>query len=207
MEKPAVQKCSNCWKEVSLCICKTIQSFQTHSRILVLQHPQEAKNPLGTARLTSLTLKNSVHRVGLSWRSLSAALGEEAESKDWAVLFLGALKDTPKVSDKPFQILTRKGTQVSPNEIKGIVILDGNWKQSKTLWWRNPWLLKLKRVVLNPTEPSMYGEVRKQPRKGCLSTIEAVAETLNHMGEKPEISKRLRSLFARHLDQVKDLNL
>src|SRR5204862_7870678 len=27
--------------------------------------------------------------------------------------------------------------------LDGIVLLDGSWKEAKTLWWRNPWLLKL----------------------------------------------------------------
>ena len=38
--------------------------------------------------------------------------------------------------------------------LDGIVLLDGSWKEAKTLWWRNPWLLKLHRIVLDPPRPT-----------------------------------------------------
>jgi len=181
--------CPNCWKALPLCLCDSITAFPSKTRLLVLQHPREAKNPLSTARLLSLTLPNTVHRVGLSWASLNAALGEKVESKQWAVLFLGPLKDAKRLKeDVPFQVVARGGKTVSLDSVAGIVLLDGNWKQSKTLWWRNPWLLKLHRVILNPDMPSLYGEIRKEPRKHALSTIEAAAESLQALGEKPEIA-------------------
>jgi len=34
--------------------------------------------------------------------------------------------------------------------LEGIVALDGTWAQAKTMWWRNAWLLKLKRSGASP---------------------------------------------------------
>jgi hypothetical protein len=148
-------------------------------------------------------VKGSVHRVGLSWPSLSRALGEKAENGHWAVLYLGALKDAKKlVEDQPFQILNRKGAAVPINELRGLIVLDGNWKQAKTLWWRNPWLLRLQRAVLNTSRRSQYGDLRRQPRKHCLSTIEAVAESLGALGE-PQNSEALHELFAKFLSTAR----
>ncbi len=195
-------KCPDCWKPKNACLCSEIQCVPTKTRVLVLQHPQEARNPLTSARLASLTLKNSVHRVGLNWRSLSAALGTTAESKDWAVLFLGTLKNSEKLPKLPFQVVTQKGSPVDPDSIRGIVILDGNWKQSKTLWWRNPWLLKLKRIVLNPEIPSNWGALRKQPRPECLSSIESLSFTLHHLKEKPEVALALENIFQKHVESM-----
>ncbi|MFM8315722.1 MAG: tRNA-uridine aminocarboxypropyltransferase [Deltaproteobacteria bacterium] len=195
-------KCPDCWKPKNTCLCSEIQCVPTKTRVLVLQHPQEARNPLTSARLASLTLKNSVHRVGLNWRSLSAALGTTAESKDWAVLFLGTLKNSEKLPKLPFQVVTQKGSPVDPDSIRGIVILDGNWKQSKTLWWRNPWLLKLKRIVLNPEIPSNWGALRKQPRPECLSSIESLSFTLHHLKEKPEVALALENIFQKHVESM-----
>jgi DTW domain-containing protein YfiP len=81
-------------------------------------------------------------------------------------------------------------------ELEGIVALDGTWAQAKTLWWRNAWLLKLKRLVLHPSRPSMYGKLRKEPRRECLSTIESVAEALDGLGEDPSVGEALRGHFA-----------
>jgi DTW domain-containing protein YfiP len=75
-------------------------------------------------------------------------------------------------------------------------VLDGTWAQAKTMWWRNPWLLKLKRLVLNPSRRSLYGRLRKEPRRECLSTIESVAEALQTLGEDPIVSDALRNHFA-----------
>src|SRR4051794_27654522 len=36
-------------------------------------------------------------------------------------------------------------------KLEGVVLLDGTWSQAKALWWRNPWMLKCQRVILNPT--------------------------------------------------------
>jgi DTW domain-containing protein YfiP len=167
-----------------------------------LQHPQEARNPLGSARLLARSIPGSIHRVGLSWRSFAAALGAEVNPHEWAVLFLGALKETPKLDrDERFQIIERRGKRVAPETIRGIVLLDGNWKQSKTLWWRNPWLLKLNRIVLSPSIPSRYGTLRRQPRKNCLSTMEAAAETFAGLGESPEIPESLHTLFGKFVER------
>ncbi len=203
METPiSKSKCPECWRSLELCLCRDIKTQSTKIQVLILQHPQEARNPLTTARLASATLKGSTHRVGLNWRSLSAALGHPAESKDWAVLFLGTLKTSQKLPPLPFQVVTQKGAPVSKELIKGIVILDGNWKQSKTLWWRNSWLLKLKRIVLNPTIPSDWGTLRKQPRIECLSTIESISFSLAQLNESPDISKALDTIFKKHVESM-----
>jgi len=53
------------------------------------------------------------------------------------------------------------------------VLLDGTWSQAKALWWRNAWMLKCQRVILGPSRPSRYGQLRREPRRDGLSTIEA----------------------------------
>lgn len=90
------------------------------------------------------------------------------------------------------------------SELEGIVILDGTWSQAKTLWWRNPWLLKLRRAVLVPTQKSLYGPLRKEPRRECLSTIESIAEALTDLGEDEEVAQGLKSLFQELLSRYKE---
>ena len=199
---PSSPKCPDCWRAKSLCLCSEIQTLPTRTQVLILQHPQEARNPLTSARLASATLKDSTHKIGLNWRSLSAALGSKADAKNWAVLFLGTLKNSEKLPKVPFQVVNQKGGAVDLSSLEGIVILDGNWKQSKTLWWRNPWLLKLKRIVLNPQIPSNWGSLRKQPRPECLSTIESLSFTLHHLGEKAEVTEALDTIFQKHVESM-----
>lgn len=169
------------------------------TKLLILQHPQEARNPLTTARLLSASLNHCVHRVGLSWPSLRKAWGEETAGPEWVVLYLGSLGERKKRDlNRAIEFIERNGKPSDPSFApKGIVLLDGTWKQAKTLWWRNPWLLRLRRAILNPDQPSVYGTVRRQPRAECLSSIEAAAHCLEALGENSTVIEplyRLRDL-------------
>lgn len=197
-------KCAVCWKGPELCLCNEIQPSSTKTKVLILQHPQEARNPWGTARLTSLSLSKSVHKVGLSWRSLSHALGEPAEPSKWGVLYLGAMKDAKtRPSNLPFQILSSEGRSVSPQKLEGILLLDGNWKQSKTLWWRNPWLARMNRITLNPGTTSVFNRVSKQPRKDCLCTLESARHSLAALEKNvKETLIRMDELLKKHVELV-----
>lgn len=195
--------CSQCQKPQALCVCSEITPTQSKLQVLILQHPQEPDHEIGSARLAHLALPNSKLNIGLSWRNLAAALDNpKANSTHWAVLYLGSGVKGEDVQVKPLQFVSQKGNPVNaPAHLDGVVILDGTWSQAKALWWRNPWLLKLKRVILTPRHPSLYKELRKEPRRECLSTIESIAEVLELLGEPPQLSEHLRGLFAKLLDK------
>lgn len=199
-----VLRCSQCWKPEALCICEALKAEKSPLRLLILQHPQEARNDLSTARLLSLSVDKTVHVVGHTWRSLGHALGAPKTAKipnrDWAVLFVGTKKKLPK-SQAPFSLTTRGGESLKPSTLKGIILLDGNWSQSKTLWWRNSWLLRLPRIVLNPSAPSAYHRLRRQPRKNYLSTIEAAAFCIENINPKSPLPAQLRERFDLFLDR------
>jgi len=149
--------------------------------VLVLQHPQEQDRVLGTAKLICATLARAKLTIGLSWRNLGHALGEPAEAKDWGVLYLGsAHAATGKGS---LIALDRTGAPLADQKaaragLKGIVALDGNWAQAKALWWRNAWLTRLRRFVVVPDGPSLYGDLRREARPDAVSTLEAVGLAL-----------------------------
>jgi hypothetical protein len=139
-------------------------------------------------------------KIGLSWPNLSKALGRDAVHGNWGALYLGGQSEKPKPEQtKPdrLTILGKAGKVLRPSEaeLEGIVVLDGTWAQAKTMWWRNAWLLKLKRLVLHPSRPSLYGKLRKEPRRESLSTIESVAEALEALGEEPRVPETLRAHF------------
>ena len=106
--------------------------------------------------------------------------------------------------------LTTKGT-AHPNQaaalegLEGVIVLDGTWSQAKALWWRNPWLLKCQRVILNPSQPSRYGKLRYEPRRDSLSTLESVALLVSHLEDRPDIAAALVASFDRLLERYKAL--
>lgn len=197
----SVADCPKCQKRKSLCICDTIKPARTKIHVLILQHPQEPDKELGSARIAHLALANSTMKIGLSWPNLSKALGRPAIHGNWGVLYLGGKSENSKAEQKPskrLNITGKSGKAVAALEagLEGLVVLDGTWAQAKALWWRNAWLLKLKRIAINPLRPSLYGRLRKEPRRECLSTIESIGEALEALGEDPAVSETLRNCFA-----------
>ncbi len=204
---PEPAPCPHCAKPDYLCVCDSVEPVQTRTALLILQHPQEQDRLLGTARLAHRALKNSAMKIGLSWPSLSKALGREADPAEWAVLHLGAATaDLPP--GREVVVLDKKGAPLPDQDkalagLKGVVIFDGSWAQAKTLWWRNAWVLKGRRLALNPNNPSLYGKLRREPRREALSTIEAAALTLARIERKPEIEKALGGFFAIMLEKYR----
>ena len=90
------------------------------------------------------------------------------------------------------------------SDIQGVIVLDGTWSQAKTLWWRNAWLLKSKRVVLAPSHPSLYGKLRREPRREGLSTLEAAAMLLAKLEKRPDIAVKLTATFTKLLELYRE---
>ncbi len=204
----------------------------TQTPVLILQHPREPDKDLGTAKLLELALTPCALRVGLSWKSLEQAMGDSAKllspngkpsAKEWGVLHVGARKSLDTESPTEGEVENEEENEEEDEDLdedsldegeqeqsegfaalQGIVVLDGTWEQAKSLWWRNPWLLKLARVELHPTAPSIYGRLRREPHRKCVSTLEAIANVLDERGEDPEIAANLRSAMRTMVQRARD---
>jgi DTW domain-containing protein len=207
MDNTNTAACPKCNKDLSLCVCSSIKPQVNKTRVLILQHPQEPDKDLGTARLANLILTNSKLKTCLSISNLSKIEGNNVIPGNWIVLFLGSKYKLNRIKkgigQSEIVFFNKKGEEirVDKEKIEGIVILDGTWAQAKTLWWRNPWLVKLKRAVIFPENKSLYGNIRKEPRKECLSTIESIAYTLEILGENQDVVQELFSAFKRLIEK------
>lgn len=170
--------------------------------VLVLQHPQERREVLATAAATVGALRRARLVAGLSWPNLSRGLGRRADPKRWGVLYLGSARPATLGPGREIILLGRDGKAVAAPDailrsLEGIVLLDGSWKEAKTLWWRNPWLLKLHRLALNPPAPARLGRLRREPRREALSTLEAAALALRHLEPGPIAADTLLAVLDR----------
>jgi DTW domain-containing protein YfiP len=184
--------------------------------VLVLQHPQEQDRVLGTAGLLTRTLTDAHVSVGLSWRNLGHALAgrnehRAAEPRQWGVLYLGSTKLGDNTGDGrqgPLIALDHKGEPLADQAVglsglKGLVALDGNWAQAKALWWRNAWLTRLRRLVVVPDGPSLYGNLRREARPDAVSTLEAVALALSVLQRDDTVRERLLVPFRELIRRAK----
>lgn len=202
-------ECPRCGKPEPLCICDELEPIENRIEVVILQHPQEQDRALGTARLTALQLANSTLKIGLSWPSLSKILGRTVDPARWAILYLGSAKVADLATDRDVVAIDRKGQpedhqRAILEDIEGIVVLDGTWSQAKALWWRNAWMLKCQRVILGPANPSLYGKLRREPRRDGLSTIEATAMLLGRLERRADIEPALIGTFVRMLAKYRE---
>ena len=193
--------CETCRRPTVACVCDRIVVLPTERRVLVLQHPQEKDAILGSAQILVAALPKAKLVIGLSWRNLAHALGEEGvDAKRWAVVF-------PDRESAGGEVVGRGGAPIEPSALEGIVVLDGTWSKAKTLWWRNPWLSKLNRLTIKPAQPSIYGSLRAEPRRDYVSTLEAAGAALTLCGEDPAVEAGLSRIFRTMVQRVRDAKI
>ena len=170
-------QCSRCERPLSHCLCALIPRLPSRTRVLILQHPQEARHALNTARLAALGLTNSQLLCAERFDELADLLGDPRWHS--CLLFPGeqAVPVARFATDHPGQPLQ-------------LVVPDGTWRKAQKLLYLNPLLLALPRVTLATLAPSRY-RLRKAAMPGALSTIEAITQAL----EELEGAGRFRQLL------------
>jgi DTW domain-containing protein YfiP len=112
------------------------------------------------------------------------------------------------LAPRPLTVVDKAGEAVADQDdiladLEGIILLDGNWQQAKALWWRNAWMLKCRRLVLQPPRASYYGNLRKEPRGESVSTIEAAAYTLAALDGDETLAEKILPSFKRLLEKAR----
>lgn len=142
------------------------------TEVLILQHPLEADDPKGTARLLHLSMPSS--------RLLT---GEMFEVADWQPpdntrhnLLLYPDLPSDRSAGWPAPPAPAPGLLQDPSRIR-LVVIDGTWRKSRRMLHLNPALQQLARVSLQNLPASNY-RIRRARRPDQLSTLEAVCAAL-----------------------------
>jgi DTW domain-containing protein YfiP len=208
--EPVAEDCPRCGKTSLLCICAGIEPADNQISLLILQHPQEQDKALGTARLAALHFADAQLKIGLSWPSLSKILGRDVDPQRWGILYLGSANAMELAPEAEILALDKKGQPEDRQnnilrELQGVIVLDGTWSQAKALWWRNAWMLKCRRLILNPAQRSRYGQLRREARADALSTIESAAMLLSRLEGRSDLETTPLASFEKLLARYKDL--
>lgn len=174
--------CDHCCRPRRICICSTLPvdgPLDTRTRVVLLVHPKEVQRALGTAPLLRLCLRHLLIKIG-------DRFPEPDEDPDFhAALEEGGHRCMLVCPGNNAEEMRppAKGEEVAAEEVlfsqppATLIFIDGRWPQAKSMVNRSVWLQQIPRVVLCPTSSSGYF-FRKQPKDGCLSTLEAVSEAL-----------------------------
>jgi DTW domain-containing protein len=170
----------------------------------MLQHPLEVNNPKGSARLLHLSLPSSrlitgeVFDEAVLGGAMSGGSDAHGHTVCKPVLLYPAEAAGSSYAVTPVTQLAEVGPPASPGASDGqricLVVLDGTWRQSRTMLQRNPALQRLPRLSLQPSAPSRY-TVRKAHRPEQRSTLEAVCAALAQLEGTPEKFDALLSAF------------
>lgn len=162
-------RCARCARPQSHCLCPLIPLLENRTRVLILQHPDEAKHALNTARLAALGLRNARLEIGEHFPELN----------DWLGLYRACLLfpgDEATVLPLPADATDERPLL--------LVVPDGTWRKARKLLYLNPPLAELPRVCLPAGGVSRY-RLRKAPGPGALSTLEAIVAALE-LQEAPQ---------------------
>lgn len=176
--------CWRCLRPAVACLCGSIAPVANRIGVTILQHPRERRHPLGTARIARLGLGRVRVEVCWPWSELTSLR---------AGLPAGAALLYPSATARELTALP------AAERPRHLVVLDGTWFLAKKLYDGQAWLRALPHVALTPARPSAYGALRREPRPGCLATIEAVVGALRHLEPATAGLDALLGVFARML--------
>jgi DTW domain-containing protein YfiP len=172
--------CPRCLRPEAFCVCRDLRPVQARTRVVLLQHPREARLAICSAWLTRLALENVELHCGFRF-STNARVREVVAAPGAALLYPGP---------GAVPIATRASR---PPEL--LVVIDGTWKQSEKMLAANPEIAALPRLSIEDEGGSGYLDLRREPAPHCLSTLEAVAHGLSALERDAARFEPMRAAF------------
>ena len=180
-------RCARCALPLRTCVCALVARVDNAVDVLVLQHPDEAAQAKGSARL-----------LGLSLARCRVVVGEAFEPATLRELLDGDVSGAALL----YPADTARGIGMTQTTApRRLVVLDGTWRKSLRMLHANPLLQSLPRWELAPTAPARYAALRKARRPGQLSTLEATCAALAHIEHAPARYAPLLDAFDRFVAQ------
>ncbi|WP_033422859.1 tRNA-uridine aminocarboxypropyltransferase [Hydrogenovibrio halophilus] len=182
-------RCVRCRRLQAQCLCASLVTLSSRVRVLFLQHPLERDHPKNTAQLTQACLPNSRLEVGERFDpdQLQAWLKPQPSVQS-------LLLYPPNAAGGGQAIAAETCRRQAEPEHWQLVVLDGTWKKTVRMLYRNPALQALPRLAL-PVSSSDYW-VRKARGPHQLSTLEATQLALGELEARPDDYAGLTQVLA-----------
>lgn len=172
--------CPRCLRPVPFCVCGRLSPIPSRTRVVLLQHPREARLAICSARLTRVALANAELHRGFRFED-DRRVREVLATSGAALLY-------PGPGSRPVEVLAGRPPPV-------LVVVDGTWLQAEKMLAANPAVAALPRLSIAPDRASGYRQLRREPAPHCLSTIEAVACALGALERDPARFEPMRDAF------------
>lgn len=170
-------RCGACLQPDFSCYCQWLQPFDPKIQFVILIHPIEVRRRIATGRMAHMSLMNSRLISGHNYTNnteLNRILDDP--ENHCMMLYPGRLSKnlTPMSAQERFDI-------IPDNKRLTLLVIDGTWSTARKMVHLSQNIKSLPRICFSPDTPSNF-RVRKQPRRECVSTIEAIHHTLDLIG-------------------------
>ena len=156
--------CRRCLRPVAHCVCGLLPRIRPAARVVIVQHPREARLAICSAWLCHAALEGSA-LVQAVRPDDHPAVAPLLEGPGTWLLFPGPGASVAAPALAP--------------AVRTLLVVDATWPQALQLLRRSPMVAALPRLTLAPgTVESGYQGLRREPEPGHLATIDAVAEAL-----------------------------
>lgn len=168
--------CSKCFRPTKACFCQYLSPFETKNYYCFLMHPMEAKrSQIGTGRLTHLALTNSEIIVDTSFDN-NERFNRLLSDHGLTPLLLYPGKDAINLDS----VESKKSDVFNPNNRYLIFIIDGTWPCAKSMARDTKKLHSIQKICFKNEFTSQF-DIKHQPAKYCLSTIESTYHLLDKL--------------------------
>jgi len=184
---PRRPRCDRCALPLRTCVCALVTRVPNEVEVLVLQHPAEAREAKGSARLLRLSLARCRVVVGEVFDAAGLLQMLDGDVSGSALLYPADTQGGPGAPNS-----WESGARPAR-----LVVLDATWRKSAGMLRANALLQSLPRWWLHPDAPARYGALRKAPRASQLSTLEAACAALADIEGAPARYAPLLDAFDR----------
>lgn len=215
------EKCYNCYRPKSSCMCEHVHSFNTNTKFIILMHPKEFKKVKnGTGHFTHLALQNSELFIGVDFTN-HAKINEIIATHESFVLYpskeaINLSTTNPHAKPNIVKNEVNSFTSFSPSHAKpniakknmAVFIIDSTWACSLKMIRESKNLQALGHLSFTSSKLSQF-KIKEQPAEYCLSTIEStlcVLELLNYWHVE-SIEKEELELFLRPFEKMVEYQL
>ncbi len=225
------QMCPFCWFTPLHCYCSTLEyhypvlSYQTtdtlqknvfetksnvspNFNLIVYMFEHEFRRTSNTGKLLLSCIPNA--RLLISgYEAHEQFLKTLFETEPLNTLILYPSEESITISElieKRKQQNLEDSNQQPQNKKWNIIVMDGTWRNARTLMRNVPETIQHIRV--NPPQGyiAIFNEIRRMPQEGRVSTLEAVSWLLKDLGESQELSKSLETNLKKLVNHIRLTN-
>jgi len=159
------------------CYCAHVREIDPLVSFVILIHPIEMRRRVATGKLSHRCLKNSHLILGHDFSENTGIDDLISEPGYFSVILYPGRKSVNLTSLSPAERIS-----IFPKTKKlRLFVIDGTWGTARTMMNHSSNLQRLPMVAFTPSQPSTF-RVRRQPREGCVSTIEAIHQAIELVG-------------------------